>query len=82
MDNFVEMWKKLDETYGDEGKTVKITLADVKNFEQTKDNENRRLIQFIGVLEEVNLETNILGRDSELQNTTIVNLIKKNYRMT
>ena len=30
MDNFVEMWKRLDEKYGDEGKMVEIFLAGVK----------------------------------------------------
>ena len=76
MDNFVEMWKRLDEKYGDEGKMVDIILADVKNFEQIKDNENKRLIQFIDVLEKVNLGMKFLGRESELQNTTIVNIIE------
>ena len=55
MDNFVEMWKRLDEKYGDEGKVVDINLADVKNFEQIKNNENKRLIQFIDVLEKAKL---------------------------
>ena len=77
MDNFVEMWKRLDEKYGDEGKMVDIILADVKNFKQIKDNENKRLIQFIDVLEKVNLEMKFLGRESELQNTTIVNIIER-----
>ena len=51
MDVFVEMWKRLDEKYGDEGKMIDINLADVQNFKQIKDNENKRLIQFICVLE-------------------------------
>ena len=76
MDNFVEMWKRCDEKYGDEGKMVDFILADVKNFEQIKDNENTRLIQFIDVLEKVNLEMQFLGKESELQNTTIVNIIE------
>ena len=75
MDNFVEMWKRFDEKYDHEGKMVDIILAYVKNFEQIKDNENKRLIQFI-VLEKVNLEIKFLGRESELQNTTIVNIIE------
>ena len=49
MDNFNEMWKRLDEKYGVEGKMVDIILADVKNFKQIKDNENKCLIQFIDV---------------------------------
>ena len=48
MDNFNEMWKRLDEKYGVEGKMVDIILA-VKNFKQIKDNENKCLIQFIDV---------------------------------
>ena len=51
-------------------------LAHVTNFKQIKDNENKRLIQFIDVLEKVNLEMKFLGRDSELKNTTIVNIIE------
>ena len=77
IDNFVEMWTRLDEKYGDEGKMVDIILADVKNFKRIKDNENKRLLQFIDVLEKLNLEMKNLGRDSELQNTTIVNIIER-----
>ena len=58
---------------------VEIIHADVKIFKQIKDNESKRLIQFIDVLEKVNLELKILGRDSDLQNTTIVKSSKDNY---
>ena len=77
MDNFVEMWKRSVEKYGDEAKLVDIIFAYVKNFKQIQDNENKRLIQFIEVLEKVNFEMKILGRDSELQKTTIVNIIEE-----
>ena len=61
-DYFVEIWKKLDEKYADEGKMVDIILAEVKNFKQLKDNENKRLIQFIDVLEKSKLGNNISGQ--------------------
>ena len=79
MDTFVEVWKRLDEKYGDERKLVDIIFANVKNFKQIKDNENKRLIQFIDVLEKVNLEMKILGGGSELQNTTIVKIIERKH---
>ena len=75
MDNFVDMWKRLDEKYVDEGKMVDIIPTDVKIFKQIKDNEHKRLLQFIDALEKVNLEMKFL--DSELQNTTIDNIIER-----
>ena len=33
MDNCVEMWKRLDKKYGDEGKIVDIILVDAKKLQ-------------------------------------------------
>ena len=50
-DNMKEMWTRLDEKYGDEGKTVEIVLNDIKHFRPIKENEERRLLVFIDIIE-------------------------------
>ena len=55
-DNIKEMWTPLDERYGDEGKIVEIILNDIKYFRAMKENEERRLLTFIDIIEKTSMK--------------------------
>ena len=76
-DDLKEMWRRLEERYGDEGKIVEIVLNDIKHFKPLRENEERRLLQFIDIIEKANLELKYLNRESEIKNSTIISIIEE-----
>ena len=76
-DNIKEMWRQLDERYGDEGKIAEIILNDIKHFRPIKANEERRLLTFIGIIEKASMETKYPGWEPEIKNSTFVSIIEE-----
>ena len=76
-DNIKEMWRQLDERYGDEGKIAEIILNDIKHFRPIKANEERRLLTFTGIIEKASMETKYPGWEPEIKNSTFVSIIEE-----
>ena len=76
-DDLKEMWRRLEERYGDEGKIVEIVLNDIKHYKPVRENEERRLLNFIDIIEKADLELKYLGRESEIKNSTIISIIEE-----
>ena len=76
-DNIKEMWTRLDERYGDEGNIVEIVLNDIKHFRLIKEDEERRLLASIDVIEKASMELKYLGREPEIKNSTIISIIEE-----
>ena len=76
-DNIKEMWTRLDERYGDEGKIVEIVLNGIKHFRPIKENEERRLLAFIDIIEKASMELKYLGREPGIKNSTIISIIEE-----
>ena len=73
-DDLKELWRRLGERYGDEREIVEIVLNYIKHYKPVRDNEERRLLNFI---EEADLELKSLGRESEIKNSTIISIIEE-----
>ena len=76
-DDLKEMWQRLEEQYGIEGKIVEIVLNDIKHCKPVRENEERRLLNFIDIIEEAYLELKYLGRESEIKNSTTISIIEE-----
>ena len=66
-DNITEMWKRLDERYGDEGKVVKIVLNENIQFRPIKENEERRLLAFVDIIVKASMGLKYLGQEPDLK---------------
>ena len=71
------MWRRLEERFGDEGKYAEIVLNDIKHYKPMRENEERRLLNFIYIIHKADLELKNLGRESEIKNDTIISIIEE-----
>ena len=65
-DDLDAMWKRLDEKYGDPAKVVDIIMNDIQNTRNIKDSENRRLIEFVNIIEDGYRDLKRLGLEKEI----------------
>ena len=71
------MWTRLDERYGNDGNIVEIVLKDIKHFQSIKENEERRLLTFIDIIQKASMELKYRGREPEIKNSTIISIIEE-----
>ena len=76
-DKIDEMWTRLDERYGNDGNIVEIVLKDIKHFQSIKENEERRLLTFIDIIQKASMELKYRGREPEIKNSTIISIIEE-----
>ena len=51
-DDLDTMWKRLDEKYGDPAKVVDVILNAIQNTRNLKDDENKKFVEFINIVED------------------------------
>ena len=76
-DDLDAMWKRLDEKYGDPAKVVDVIMNGIQNTRNIKDGENRRLIEFINIIEDGYRDLKRLGLEKEITTTSSVSIIVK-----
>ena len=76
-DDLGAMWKRLDEKYGDPAKVVDVIMNGIQNTRNIKDGENRRLIEFINIIEDGYRDLKRLGLEKEITTTSSVSIIEK-----
>ena len=76
-DDLDAMWKRLDEKYGDPAKVVDVIMNDIQNTRNIKDGENRRLIEFVNIIEDGYRDLKRLGLEKEITTTSSVSIIEK-----
>ena len=76
-DDLDAMWKRLDEKYGDPAKVVDVIMNCIQNTRNIKDGENRRLIEFINIIEDGYRDLKGFGLQKEITTTSSVSIIKK-----
>ena len=76
-DDLDAMWKRLDEKYGDPAKVVDVIMNGIQNTRNIKDGENRRLIEFINIIEDGYRDLKRLGLEKEITTTSSVSIIEK-----
>ena len=68
-DNLEEMWERLDRKYGDPTKITDVVINTIQNFKSIKEGENRKLLEFITVVEDGYRDLQRLGLEAEITTT-------------
>jgi hypothetical protein len=76
IDDYTEMWARLDQKYGNTGKIVDAILADVKRI-SLQDTSNATVLQMINVVEKANRDLERLGEHAELRNSTSISIVEQ-----
>ena len=75
-----EIWKYLDERYGDESTLVDLIISELDSIEKLDDSKPQEILKLIEIVEKANIDLKRLKRENELNNATIVGKIER--RMT
>ena len=73
LDEVKDMMDKLDEEYGDPSALTDLVVNEIKRFDMKG---NRKLIEFIDVVEKAYFDLKNLNMEKEISNTTIVSIIE------
>ena len=76
-DDIEEMWKRLDEKYGDPAKVADVITDSVQRVRAIKEGENRRFIEFIDIVDNGYRYLLRLGLENEITTTSSVSIIEK-----
>ena len=72
-----EMWKRLDNKYGEPSKIIDVIMNDIKKIKPVKENENIKFIKLVDTVERSFRDLERLKLDSELSNAHSVSLIEE-----
>ena len=75
-DDAERMWARLDEKYGDESRLIDNIMADLKKFKRKAERDSD-LTRLVEIVERAERDLKRLGKEHELNNTTIVSLIEE-----
>ena len=76
-DDLREMWKRLDDVYGQSSKLVDIVMYEIKRLRIVKEGDYKRFMQLVDVVEAGYRDLERAGIKSEISNTTTVSLIEE-----
>ena len=78
-DNLEEMWERLDRKYGDPTKITDVVINAIQNFksDSIKEGENRKLLEFITVVEDGYRDLQRVGLEAEITTTSSVSIIER-----
>ena len=71
------MWKRLDEKYGDPTRVADAIINDIRRVRAIKEGENRRFVEFIGIIEDGYRDLKRLGLETEITATSSVSTIER-----
>ena len=75
--DFDEMFKRLDNAFGDPRKLVDACIADVKNFKVLNDGDNKGFITMVEKVEHCFLDLKKMGLEREMNSTSMVSYIER-----
>lgn len=76
-DDIEEMWKRLDEKYGDPAKIADVIIDSVQQVKTIKEGENKRFIEFVEIVDNGYRDLLRLGLEKEITTTSSVSIIEK-----
>ena len=76
-DDLEEMWARLDRKYGDPTKITDVVINAIQNFKPIREGENRKLLEFITVVEDGYRDLKRLGLEAEITTTSSVSVIER-----
>ena len=76
-DNIDEMWRRLDEKYGDPAKITDVIINSIQRVKAIKEGEDKRFVEFVEVIESGYRDLLRLGLEKEITTTSSVSIIEK-----
>ena len=76
-DDISEMWKRLDEKYGDPTKVTDIIIDEIRRTRIIREGEEKRFVKFVEIVEDGYRDLKRLGLESEITTTSSVSIIEK-----
>ena len=76
-DDISEMWKRLDEKYGDPTKVTDIIIDEIRRTRIIREGEEKRFVEFVEIVEDGYRDLKRLGLESEITTTSSVSIIEK-----
>ena len=77
LDDFAEMWTRLDRRYGDEGKHIDAIMSEIKDSPLCENEDIETLLRMINTIEKAHRDLSRLGLEKEISNSTIVSMIEE-----
>ena len=72
-----EMWRRLDEKYGEPSKVIDAIMKDIKKLKAIKDNDNSKFVHLVDVVERAYRDLKRLNLHNEISNASTVSLIEE-----
>ena len=76
-DDIIEMWKRLDEKYGDPAKLTDAIINTIQDIRPIKEGENKRFIELVDAVEDGYKDLKRLGLEREITTTSSVSIIER-----
>ena len=76
-DDIEKMWKRLDEKYADPAKITDVVINTIQSFKLIKENDNKKFIEFVSVVEDSYRDLVNLGLEKEITTASSVSVIEK-----
>ena len=76
-DDIDEMWRRLDEKYGDPAKITDVIINSIQRVKAIKEGEDKRFVEFVEVIESGYRDLLRLGLEKEITTTSSVSIIEK-----
>ena len=76
-DNIDDIWERLDIKFGDESKLIDLIMNDIRRLPAGRENSTAQTLKMIETVEKAHSELVSMGRESEINNSTIVALLEE-----
>ena len=76
-DDIKEMWKRLEEKYGDPAKLTDAIINTIQDIRPIKEGENKRFIELVDAVEDGYKDLKRLGLEREITTTSSVSIIER-----
>ena len=76
-DNIDEMWRRLDEKYGDPAKITDVIINNIQRVKAMEEGEGKRFVEFVEIIESGYGHLLRLGLEKEITATSSVSIIEK-----
>ena len=77
VDDDIEMWRHVDEMYGDPAKITDVIINSIQRVKAIKEGEDKRFVEFVEIIESGYRDLLRLGLEKEITTTSFVSIIEK-----
>ena len=71
-----QIFKRLDERYGDPGKITDAIICEIQKFRKIESEDGRRVVEFINLIEKAFYDLKSVGMEREISNVNVTSIIE------